>query len=958
MKRQMKRGENMESELVERYELLLKENSELKEVLESYKNRLAIYENFEKKRSEAKIQTLFPKSQEKQVTNSSPPHEKIALFISLFCTRKDVFAKRWENKQKKSGYTPVCENEWIQGKCIKPQKGCSKCKNQNYMPLSEKIIENHLRGMMTVGVYPLFKDETTHFLVMDFDEKNWDKDIEALREIFCELKIDMHVERSRSGKGAHVWIFFTHKISASKARKLGSCLLTLAMNRRSDISFSSYDRFFPSQDSMPSGGLGNLIALPFQKEARKSGNSEFIDENFLSYADQWQYLSQIQKLDEAIVDEIIFKWSFKGELGELFSENEEKGWIRKKEFSKTDFRQIVEIEKSDRIKISKRGITAKGLNQLKRLAVFRNPEFYKAQAMRLPTYDKPRIIQCFDEDGESLFLPRGCFEEMGLYFQKSNIEYEVSDTRNFGKKIEVEFLGNLYTEQKSALNALKDRECGVLSGTTAFGKSVVALALIAELKINTLIIVDKISLVEQWKKRISEFLNIKIEIVEVEQKNKRRKKVEVIGQLGGGKESLKGSVDIAVMQSLYKKGEIHEAVTHYGMVIVDECHHVSAVSFEQVLKKCSAKYVYGLSATPFRKDGHHPIIHMQCGEIRYKDDAKVQADKRPFEHYIVPRFTQFKSGLAINPTIQELYSELIDNEYRNHMILEDILCSYEKGRNCLLLSERTVHIDWFEKQLKNRVEKCFSVNGKLSKKENRESLEKISLLDKSKNFILLATGKYIGEGFDEPRLDTLFLAMPVSWKGTIQQYAGRLHRLYQGKEDVQIYDYIDIEVKMLEKMYHKRLEGYASIGYKIKSHATSSSLLEIIYSFENYLESLQRDIRSAVKEVVISSSYMSGKKLMEFMELFKSVILKGVKVRLISKVEKYKLDFQTAGSLKNLGIVIERKENYNHDFAVIDREVVWYGGVNILGDSQREENLIRIIDKDVASALIKLCEKV
>ena len=476
------------------------------------------------------------------------------------------------------------------------------------------------------------------------------------------------------------------------------------------------------------------------------------------------------------------------------------------------------------------GISHRALNLLKRLAAFNNPEFYKAQAMRMPINKKkiPRIISCSDETEDYLCLPRGCETDLKAFFAELKIEPEFIDETNHGRSIDVEFKGSLRDEQPQALAKLLTQDIGVLSGTTAFGKTVVAIKLIAERKVNTLIIVDKVNLVTQWKKRLTEFLTINEALPDrVEDKKRGRKKENcTIGQLGAGKDKLSGIIDIAVMQSLNKMGEVKDCVKNYGMIIVDECHHISAVSFEKILKSSNAKYVYGLTATPIRKDGHHPIIFMQCGSIQFKDDAKKQAAKRPFEHYVIPRFTSLRVPLDKNEkdvSIQELYSEIVVNEFRNQLITDDVVRNFESGRNCLVLTERTAHVELLAKKLSERIPDVISLTGRMGVRQIREIMTRISETPDDKRLTLVATGKYIGEGFDEPRLDTLFLVMPISWKGTLQQYAGRLHKLFANKKEVQIYDYVDIHVRMLERMYHKRLNGYARLGITQKEKVVHQS---------------------------------------------------------------------------------------------------------------------------------------
>ncbi|MBN2807574.1 MAG: DEAD/DEAH box helicase family protein [Prolixibacteraceae bacterium] len=618
-------------------------------------------------------------SVEPAITNNSPSSEKIQLFLSLFKGRDDVFACRWENQKKEtSGYSPACSNEWKPGICQKPKVSCANCKQKEYIPLDENIVEAHLRGQnnLVVGIYPLLLNETCHFLAIDFDDEGWHKDVSTLQSVCSSFDIPTAVERSRSGNGAHVWFFFEQAISASIARKFGSAMLTNAMSKQHDIPFKSYDRLFPNQDTMPKGGFGNLIALPLQKAARANGNSAFIDESFQPYHDQWAFLSSIPRLSEKRVEYLISKLCDGNELGMLKKDDEEeqKPWETVKlELRKDDFPPLMTITKANMLFVPKEGCSQRALNQLKRLAAFKNPEFYKAQAMRLFTFNKPRIISCTDETTEYLCLPRGCEADLVEMASKFKIILEWEDKTNYGKKIDVHFKGELRGEQPLAIEKMLEYNIGVLCGTTAFGKTVAAIKLIAERKVNTLILVNRISLVAQWKARIEEFLTINESLPDT-QTNKRKKTPSTIGQYGGGKKELTGIIDIAVMQSLSREGEVEECVKSYGMVIVDECHHVSAFSFELILKKITARYVYGLTATPTRKDGHHPIITMQCGPIRFRDDARKQAEKRPFDHYIIPRFTSFRipSFDEIASTITDFYAGIVDDETRNQQIINDV----------------------------------------------------------------------------------------------------------------------------------------------------------------------------------------------------------------------------------------------------------------------------------------------
>lgn len=973
------------NELLEKYQQLLIENNRLKEEIKGLKAQYGLIEpqdvsiveidTREYKTRECKSEINTAADAEVNIStpainNLSDPKQKIKLFMSLFKGREDVYAKRWENTKKgTSGYSPVCANEWRPGVCQKGRTKCTGCAYRSYLSVNEQLIDDHLRGRnnLIVGIYPMCTDETCYFLAIDFDDGEWQNDITALREVCTEYDIPVSIERSRSGKGAHAWFFFETALPAVTARKFGSALLSNTMSKRHEITFKSYDRFFPNQDTMPKGGMGNLIALPLQKVARSCDNSIFIDENFLPFEDQWAFLSSVRKLTEDDVDILTSKLCHGNELGILRTDDEDpqKPWeITRVQLTKGDFPKKIEIIEANMLFVPKSDMTQRALNHIKRLAAFRNPEFYKAQAMRLSTKNMPRVISCSDETLEYLCLPRGCRNELYELLRGLGCTVSLINKTNSGRHIDVEFNGTLRDEQPQAVEKMLEYNNGVLCGTTAFGKTVAAIKLIAERKVNTLILVDKISLVEQWRKRLSEFLIINEVLPDIDGTKKRGRKKErcIIGQLGAGKDQLGGIIDIAVIQSINRMGEVKECVKNYGMVIVDECHHVSAFSFEEVLKCVNSKYVYGLTATPTRKDGHHPIIFMQCGTIRYRDDAKKQAEKRPFEHYVIPRFTSFRGPLdklENDVTIQDYYSEIVVDEVRNQLILDDIVRSHKAGRNCVVLTERTAHVEILTNALMKMIPDVISVTGSMGMKEARETMAKISSTPIDRPLTLVATGKYIGEGFDEPRLDTLFLAMPISWKGTLQQYAGRLHRLFDGKNEVQIFDYVDIHVRMLERMYNKRLSGYASIGYKAKGDSSAKESLDIIFDKSNFLPVYNSDIIHAKREVLIVSPFVTKKRSTQMLKNLKVTLDNNVKVVVLTRPID---DFagkdvtslqETLDLLKNAGIDLVYKSNFHQKFAIIDKYIIWYGSINLMSFGSAEESILRLESPAIANELIR-----
>ena len=805
-------------------------------------------------------------------------------------------------------------------------------------------------------------DETCHFLAIDFDKEGWEKDVDVIREICSELHIPVAIERSQSGNGCHVWFFFEQNLPAVLARKFGTSLLTYGMSRRYMISFKSYDRLFPNQDTMPKGGFGNLIALPLQKAARENGNSVFIDENFIPYADQWQFLSGIQRLTKKDLSLFINNMNQGNDLGMLIDEqSESKPWVKQSiDLGKQDFPETIKIVKSGMLYIEKKGLSQKALNTLKRYAAFQNPEFYKAQAMRLSTFGKPRVISCSDDYENHLALPRGCEADIKSLLKENDIALVMEDESNSGKVINVEFNGALREEQERAYCALADQENGVLSAAPAFGKTVIAAKLISTKKVNTLILVHRQQLLSQWREKLEQFLVINESIPEQPKRRGRKKERHIIGHMAAGKDRLSSIVDIAVMQSLYSKGTVKENVKNYGLIIVDECHHVPAVTFEQILKQATAKYIYGLTATPSRPDGHHPIIFFYCGPIRFSADLKEQAEKRPFDHFLIPRFTSFKTTLeeqAEGLSLQEIKNRMISDEIRNQLILDDVVGCYEKGRKCLILTDRIAHVDTLSERLKSQLPNVVCLTGGMGAKQTARTVEQINAIKPADPFVLVATGSYIGEGFDEARLDTLFLAMPIAWRGTLQQYAGRLHRLHENKKDVQIYDYVDLHVNMLERMYGKRLKGYASIGYKVKASPLSAAPTHNIFNKENFFPVYLQDMTTALKHILIVSPFITQKRIGQMSGHFKELLNKNVTVTIITRpAEDYQVDKRNRlkalfSMLEAGGVRLVLKPKIHQKFAVVDHHITWYGSINLLSFGYSEESIMRLESSSIACEL-------
>ena len=933
----------------------------------------------EKLESDHSVSTTHQNS----VTRKSSTQEKINLYKSIFIGRDDVFALRWYNaKSGKSGYSPVCANKWIQGKCDLKKSSCSTCPFKSPIQLNDTYFFNHLAGKDefcrdVIGLYPLMAGNVCRFLAIDFDAhkpktqtsadsteyKNdfWKSDILAVHKTCYEYKIPSYIEISRSGNGGHLWFFFSENISARLARNFGTAILKLSMQKRHSISFETFDRMFPNQDEIPKGGFGNLIALPLQGKAVREGHSVFVDENFIPFQDQWQVLNSIQKLDEQIINITLRKINEQildfvekddedmSKKTEHFNLSADKQKQHDESFQKSDFPSIVQIILSNCVEISKSGISEQALGILHRTAVFTNPEYYKNLRMHLPLYNIPHFIDCSKENENHLLLPRGNLDYVLSIISNAGAAYKITDNRETGISIDVQCKIELYEEQKDALGKMMKSDIGILSAGTGFGKTIVASALIAERKINTLILVQSHALLEQWKKSIKNNLGISP------------------GTIASGKDKSTGIIDVAIVKSLVEtqSDEVKLRSHKYGMLIVDEAHHVSAFTTENLVSSFKAKYVYGLTATPIRRDGHQKIIFYQCGKILYSTTSRQMNESQNFEHYFIPRFTSFHYMPEDNDSspvkINKLYEMLVQNDARNTLIAEDVKSAVEKGKTPLILSERIEHLELLYENLKSFAKNVILITGKGTAKQKRGQLEKLNEIPASESLIILATGKYAGEGFDYPRIDTLFLGMPFSWKGTLSQYCGRLHRNFFGKEEVVIYDYVDFRLPVFDRMYQNRLKGYKQLGYSVKPKENENTEIlpenktSRLYSKEDYLSDFENDIANAKSTIVITAPYLSKYEVQKFLLAANKKINEGCKIQILIKnpidEAKSKKTLPLISLIEQTGINIKSRDNISQKIMTIDEKILWYGNINFLGYTEPEECCMRIANDKIASEI-------
>ncbi len=747
--------------------------------------------------------------------------DKVTLFRSLFRGRTDLFSRRWQNpRTSKSGYAPACANEWVRGICEKPRARCGECPHQAFLPVTDAEILGHLQGRHILGLYPLLADERCWFLAADFDDASWQEDVGAFAEACRSFRLPVAVERSRSGSGAHAWLFFEAPVAAATARRMGCALLTEAMTRRHQLRMTSYDRLFPSQDTLPRGGFGNLIALPLQFEARARGNTLFLDDSLVPYPDQWRYLAGLLRIAPGRVEQIAEDAAREGRVIGVrmpaAGDEETEPWRRpasgrlRRAVIREPLPAKVRVVVSQRLFVEKAGLPSPLLDQIKRLAAFQNPEFYKRQNLRLSTALTPRVIACAQEHPRHVSVPRGCEDDLSALLAEYGIELVIEDQREPGEDAPCRFQGELTPAQEKAARALLEHDLGVFVAPPGVGKTVVGTYLVAARGRTTLVLVHRKPLLEQWVAQLSLFLGVPS---------------SEVGQIGGGRDRSNGRLDVAMLQSLVHRGAVRDRVASYGHVIVDECHHVPASTFERVLNEVRARFIVGLTATPYRRDGQQPILHMQCGPVRHSIDPRSPLARRPFRQRLILRETEFEPTSASEAGIQVLYGQLAADGGRNALILADVEAALAEGRSPIVLTERKDHVERLAEGLRGPARHVIVLHGGMLPKARREAARMLAAIPADEPRLLLATGRYIGEGFDDPRLDTLFLALPVSWRGTLVQYAGRLHRLHPGKTEVRIYDYADRRVPVLDRMWNRRLRGYRAIGYETEAEGPAEPML-------------------------------------------------------------------------------------------------------------------------------------
>ena len=912
--------------------------------------------------------------------------DKIASdFFMMFCRgRKDVYDLRYTNpKTGKNGYYTQCFNRWDRGCHIQKKDGvrCKDCELRAYKPVTLPLIKAHMNGTDpngndVVAIYPMLENNLCQLLVFDFDnhakgaeqedyaniDDSWKEEINALRRICKNLNVDAMVERSRSGRGAHLWIFFKEMIPARLARKFGFALLEKGAESVNLKSFKYYDRMIPTQDSLPEGGLGNVIALPLQGMALKSGNSAFVDENWNAYEDQLKVLAGTRRLTRQEIEDYLSLWYSTGFTSE--DNGTDAPWDKNSEIEAGSVKGVVRIVLADRIYIDSSGMSNKTKRQLRRMATFSNKQYFQNQAMDMPNYDESRFIYLGSDEGKYIVLPRGLREDILKKFDNAGISYKIEDKRTQGRELNISFKGELRESQIPAVETMLENETGILHAATAFGKTVVCCDMIARRGISTLILVDRADLMNQWIKRLDEFLDIDEELPEYQTKTGRtRKRKSLIGNLQGAHDTLTGIVDVAMIRSLKKKDGFHPMLKEYAQVYFDECHHAASESAIEVLQEINAKYVYGVTATPKRGDGKEKINEFLLGPIRYRFTAKDRAEEQNIDHLVYPRFTRTVKShhLSKTPYGNDAYELIRNNDVRDEQIIRDVADCVQAGRTPVVLTKYVDHANKLSERLKTCADRLILLTGANGTKARRAQVEELNRVDDSESLILVGTGSLLGEGFDFPRLDTLFMATPVSGENVVEQYVGRLNRDYDGKENVIVYDYVDSHIPKFDKMYAARLKAYKKIGYELCVNMDGEKQkANAIYDIGNYAETYWKDLEEANSAVVVSSPRLNNQKVDRIINMLGKRRELGVKVTIVTwhpdayKYGKDDVRMELMERLRKAGFEIRLVEESCEHYAVIDNEIVWYGSVNLLSKEDAEDNLMRVCSKDIAAELLEM----
>lgn len=868
--------------------------------------------------------------------------DKIEIYLSYFRGRPDVYAERYfSKKHQKFGWNPACDRSFQAGcKKGKIKNYCSICPISQFPPLDENILKRHFTGKLTcegIGIYPLLTDNTCYLLVMDFDEDNWFDDMLSVYKIALRYDIYPLMERSSSGQGGHLWLFFETAVKALKARKLGSLLIQEAMEGNKNLKFDSFDRMFPNQDYLPQGGFGNLIALPLRHDAYLKGNSSFINDLQQVIDHPIEYLASLPKLQEQQLDRILNSFY----KNDYFFDQQQMGLSldTNTKYSK----QMYGLENT-MLCIEKKELNLYTLSVLKRLGSMYNPEYFLKQKLKKTIYREttPRVLSYYEEDDRYLYLPRGQKYKLQEIFPEAEIQLEAQVTK--GQVIDIAFTGELRQNQQEAVNTLMQYDMGIMKAVPGFGKTVMALYMIAQRTVSTLVIVPNKEIQKQWKERIHEFLNIP---------PGKSKRDSYIGIYNGSKKELRGHIDIAVAASLANLENIAVTLKEYGMIIIDECHHAASDTFTRVLRNVNAKYIYGFSATPKRKDGLEKVMHMFCGPIRYETSSFQIQNTYRFQQLLIPRMTTMRC-LDDNKTYTQYCSDIMNDQVRNYLIVKDVVKEFQNDGKIIILSERRQHLTILYEMLKHLHIHVYVLTGERKTKERNEIIAKVRNFNSKEKFILLATSKLLGEGFDLPALSTLFLVMPISDESRIEQYTGRIHRNVEGKDMVKVYDYVDAHIPMLEGMFHKRLKQYQKEGYFLQEQNQIVEVSQLMYEGQSYKHVFLEDIKASSSEILIMNAYYELGKIKSYFDVLQEKAHQNVQLYVVLNDEQRQKEMLVR-TIEGMGAAI-LYSNHSAHFVVIDKEIIWYSDMDFLGRAKKDGLSTRLKDPHLVNEIMKIAQ--
>ncbi len=856
--------------------------------------------------------------------------QALQVYMDYFHGNDSVYAVRYFNKKhNKYGWNPSCKNAMSQY-CPHRQRRSQKCTECQYfakMPLTKLVVQKQLSDekFEGIGLYPLQDNNKCYFIAVDFDENDWFDEMLCVYRIAKEKTIDCVMEKSASGKGGHLWFFFASALQASLARNFVMELLKEAMNRNKNISFSSFDRLFPNQDYIPKNhGLGNLIAAPYWcKKAKECWTTIFIDERGERITKPIDYLASIRKITVEEVQSIV------KENDDYFFENEN---TKLDLGNNTKYSSEITCVEDAMLKIDKTNLNAVTLNVLRRCASVMNPDYISKLKMKYPIYKTSRILYWYEEGDRYIYIPRGRLDF--LKEKMPDTKWNYSNVCSEGKSIELSFNGTIREDQQEAIERLTRENLGILQAETGWGKTVAALYMIALLKVNTMIIVPSSALQSQWLERIKKFLVY--EGVE-------KKKDPFVGRLDGDHKSPLGNIDVAIDKSLAKYVNLRELLSQYGMIIVDECHHIGNTTFDTILRNAPVKRVYGLSATPKRTDDLTSVIKMYCGPI--KAIGKTKQD-HTYKKVLIPRYTNTRI-LEKDYSSAEMLKRLSDDKARNYLIYKDISNEYHNERKIIVLTERIDHLKTLQEMLEKTVENVFVIHGKISNKKRAEIVETLNQL-KGQPFVLIATSKSVGEGFDLPPLNTLFQVLPISADTRVNQYSGRIERAYENKDVIKVYDYVDEAITMAKSMYYKRLKEYQRKGYFIEEMDVEEKLDHVLFDKKAFKKKLKNDFISAKNEIVIFSNNPIFDQFKQYYDSLLKAHEKGIHIHFVvnERIDKTVLKY-----MEGLGGNVIYSTNLKK-MVVIDRNIVWNCSEDIFCEQEKDSYFTRYMSVKLSDEIL------